>query len=636
MQKYSVFISYRRTGFETANLIAEKLRSIGYSVFFDVESLRGGKFNEQLFQVIDKCTDMVLVLPKDALDRCADKDDWVRKEVMYAMLKQKNIVPVMLNDFDWPNPMPSGMEDLKDYQAVTASERNTFDLAMQRLASYLKAPRRNRIMVTRIIGIIALVLILLGILFGVLRLSSLPVCKKAANEMCYNVGLIHQIYEIKDRIYVDWQEYLRTQASTQSIIRKQDLKDDLTEQTKQWETNIALIRSQARPQDGYTPIESMLLASRGLFTIELQCEKTQIESFCDDIDSLCVHIRQALEGTYQDTYEERRIQMDIDVATYCLNAYYYAYLSELSHIPSSAREMHRIMSTTWTLFPTESDNQSARYYDEKMMKEFDKANQIIANFGNYVNQQDSEINKLGQQLDELEKQIDAVSQTNTHDVDNQLHKTQEERVQMKGELVKQKKAQLAETEKQVEEVYSNILQSCQIAATDAESYQWGKICHLAEMLQLSVNSRRANPNSVISPNRVLCDLKALIDSYVTLHPESNAYMPSLKVFYQLVAEDKAFVGGQLVFAFLKGNKNTMDNVHKLYHVGDIIVKRNNQSITDYQSMVDAASSTPVISNGATYRGTVSYYRLEHNALVLHHDSVPNDTTILVGYRNVGE
>ena len=46
--KYDVFISYRRDAFESANLIAEKLRSAGYSVFFDLETLRAGKFNEQL------------------------------------------------------------------------------------------------------------------------------------------------------------------------------------------------------------------------------------------------------------------------------------------------------------------------------------------------------------------------------------------------------------------------------------------------------------------------------------------------------------------------------------------------------------------------------------------------------------
>ncbi|MCQ2347794.1 MAG: toll/interleukin-1 receptor domain-containing protein [Paludibacteraceae bacterium] len=408
MTKYSVFISYRRTGFDTANLIAEKLRFMGYSVFFDVESLRGGKFNEQLFQVIDSCTDMVLVLPKDALNRCADKDDWVRKEVMYAMLKQKNIVPVMLNDFDWPNPMPSGMEDLKDYQAVPASDRNTFDLAMQRLASYLKAPHRRRIMLTRVMGIVAVVLALLGILFGVLRLSSLPACKKAANEMCYNVGLVYQIYEKSEQMQTEWQQYQQSITIAQTTQRKQGLKEDMAEQIRHWQTDIAQLRAEIRPETDYTALEAMLLASRGLLTIELACEQPYIESLCDDIDTACVHMRRTISGEYYNSYSERMIQLDFAMLLHSLNAYYYAYLSELSHLPSSTREMHQVLSSTWRLFPTESDNQPAHYYDDKMQREFDKLDQMIKEYEVFLVQQESDLGEMEQQLDNIQVQLDSM------------------------------------------------------------------------------------------------------------------------------------------------------------------------------------------------------------------------------------
>ena len=144
--KYDIFISYRRTGgFESANLIAEKLRGMGYSVFFDVESLRSGKFNEQLYHVIEQCKDFVIVLPENGLDRCSNNDgkpneeDWIRKEVIHAIERQKNIVPVMLSGFEWPAQTPDGMVSLKDYQAITASNHETFDLAMLRLAGYLKS-----------------------------------------------------------------------------------------------------------------------------------------------------------------------------------------------------------------------------------------------------------------------------------------------------------------------------------------------------------------------------------------------------------------------------------------------------------------------------------------------------------------
>ena len=58
-ETYDIFISYRRTAYDTANLIAVKLRHAGYKVFFDVDTLTSGKFNEQLLEVIKGCKDFI-------------------------------------------------------------------------------------------------------------------------------------------------------------------------------------------------------------------------------------------------------------------------------------------------------------------------------------------------------------------------------------------------------------------------------------------------------------------------------------------------------------------------------------------------------------------------------------------------
>ena len=39
-------------------MIQDKLLNMGYKVFFDVESLRNGKFNIKLYSVIDECKDL--------------------------------------------------------------------------------------------------------------------------------------------------------------------------------------------------------------------------------------------------------------------------------------------------------------------------------------------------------------------------------------------------------------------------------------------------------------------------------------------------------------------------------------------------------------------------------------------------
>ena len=98
---------------------------MGYNVFIDVESLRAGKFNEALLDVIDNCKDFILVLSKNALDRCVNEDDWVRREVSHA---KKNIVPIMLRDFSFPEGLPDDIKEICNYQRITAARSlSTFD-----------------------------------------------------------------------------------------------------------------------------------------------------------------------------------------------------------------------------------------------------------------------------------------------------------------------------------------------------------------------------------------------------------------------------------------------------------------------------------------------------------------------------
>ena len=145
MIKYDIFISYRREGgYEAAELIATRLRSKGYSVFIDVDELRAGKFNEQLLKVIDGCTDFILVLPKNALDRCNDENDWVAREIKHAMKLKKNIIPVMLRGFEWPSTTIPGLEELCNYQSVIANSSEYFNNAIDKMEKiYLKSGKKG-------------------------------------------------------------------------------------------------------------------------------------------------------------------------------------------------------------------------------------------------------------------------------------------------------------------------------------------------------------------------------------------------------------------------------------------------------------------------------------------------------------
>ena len=142
MNEFEIFISYRRAGGEDmAGRIADRLRSFGYSVFYDVESMRAGKFNSQIYAAIDGCTDVLVVLPPNALERCSDPEDWVRIEIAYAIEKKKNIIPILMNGFDFPDDLPENIRTISDYEGIKVPQ-GFFDALITRLLSLLKNEKR--------------------------------------------------------------------------------------------------------------------------------------------------------------------------------------------------------------------------------------------------------------------------------------------------------------------------------------------------------------------------------------------------------------------------------------------------------------------------------------------------------------
>lgn len=98
--KYQIFISYRREGGDVlAGRLHERFTRMGYRVFYDIESLRSGDFNRALLEVIEECQDVLVVLPPGGLDRCVNKDDWVRQEIAHALKCGKTVIPIMMRNF---------------------------------------------------------------------------------------------------------------------------------------------------------------------------------------------------------------------------------------------------------------------------------------------------------------------------------------------------------------------------------------------------------------------------------------------------------------------------------------------------------------------------------------------------------
>jgi hypothetical protein len=100
----TVFISYRRTAVPWAQSIFQDLTQQGYDVFFDFQGIASGGFAEVILENIKARAHFLVLLSPGVLERCIDPTDLYRREIETALLFQRNIVPIMLEGFDFGAP----------------------------------------------------------------------------------------------------------------------------------------------------------------------------------------------------------------------------------------------------------------------------------------------------------------------------------------------------------------------------------------------------------------------------------------------------------------------------------------------------------------------------------------------------
>lgn len=136
----NIFISYRRAdGLEHARIIYLVLSNHGYSnIFFDYNSLRDGAFDIQIEQAIRSCTDFILILSPQSMNRCYITDDWVAHELRLAFKYQKTVIPVCINTpgFNWPNNFPSDLKRICTIQRHCMRTDEYFADSMRMLAKF--------------------------------------------------------------------------------------------------------------------------------------------------------------------------------------------------------------------------------------------------------------------------------------------------------------------------------------------------------------------------------------------------------------------------------------------------------------------------------------------------------------------
>jgi tetratricopeptide (TPR) repeat protein len=141
----TVFISYRRANGPWALAIFQNLKNDGYDVFIDYEGIPSGDFERVIVENIRARAHFLLLLTPSALERCSEPDDLFRREIEAALDSQRNIVPLMLESFDFGTPaianqLTGKLEAIKRYNALRVPV-DYFMEAMSRLREqYLNVP----------------------------------------------------------------------------------------------------------------------------------------------------------------------------------------------------------------------------------------------------------------------------------------------------------------------------------------------------------------------------------------------------------------------------------------------------------------------------------------------------------------
>jgi hypothetical protein len=637
---YDIFISYRRDGgFETASLITEKLRNAGYSVFFDLESLRSGKFNEQLFQVIESCRDFILILPKDGLDRCANETDWVRQEVIHAMKHKKNIIPVMLRDFVFPETLPVELEELQNYQGVAAGDHNYFDASVEKLKSYLKAKKGFTWRKYRSGFIVATLLLML--VSGVFLWNYLKeeqhftrLCIEQANLMSLGIAAINHNLDIAKSVHDEWDKF-RNKLSGTGTEDAPAAKREFIAWIENQKKNISPPSIECKISDETASV----LNKHGIKVSEIKAFYSmalprEVEGAVHYLNQLQIYAAEDYIPGIYDKFAHNSYQF-LDASG---KSSYYYFLGILSTMPKEVYKDFYKMQQYLYNFSEIPTNMSFDEYESKGDAMLKKAENIVMEMGSIVNTEDKDIEKLRHQLNEINEKTSGDKKKKDTDTEKEVAARIQNIQNMTVDVIEKQK-QLQETETKIEESMRNMIEKCKLAPDDDQYLMWGKILRIAttmaQTLARRTESQRLNEQEKkvaqakgydvsnwfsvkysLTMDEVLQELTDHLEQYMQYFPDTKSYVPAVKQFYTDVKNCKQTLCGMVVIA------TKDDMTHPVFKIGDIVLSRKGKTV----------NSTAGYKSVAETRGddTVTFLRLSDGKLQIYTNTIP-ETDVLVGF-----
>ncbi len=317
------------------------------------------------------------MLPLGALDRCVNQDDWVRREVMCAMEHKKNIIPIMLAGFEWPDPMPKGMEELCMYQSLAPMPDVYFDMQIQKLQGYLKSKaffrKRSRWIkgLSIAAGVIALILLIGYITYK-------PAAQKLADSLLLRTEEMREFDEIDEQGYQKWEQYLvQYLGATNEEDQREAIDSFLKVLGKLEKETATLLKTMQQNKIEVSKFHLPIFALHGIPATDLLLYDVFTESCFDELNHSFAYYREVIEeGNYNlPIVNLAKVNRASNRAN--VEMYYYQYLSTLSHLPESTHEKFYQLSPEWFNLPQSGLGLSDKEYERLSKMAAEKASAEI-------------------------------------------------------------------------------------------------------------------------------------------------------------------------------------------------------------------------------------------------------------------
>lgn len=551
---YDIFISYRREGgYDTAQLLYDRLTQKRYRVSFDLETLRGGKFNTQLYGRIEQCSDMLVVLSKDSLKlRENIDDDWFRLEIAHALKCGKNLVPVFLRDFQFPkkSELPEDVAGIVDFNGVTASQEH-FDSTLKKICRNFRAKPRRRIgLMAGVVAIGLLVVAGVGIGFNADRIFQYPFTNVAKQEVASFCGAVSQLSAA-------YNDFLSAKLD---FIHNGVRLSILSGSSSEYEAAIPqfmhqLAETKRRFDSAVEVLERVVKENSGL-----RVDRAYIPSFVEGLreefntaDELIALFKLSYDPNYQCSKANRIRLVDLKEREIGIYAEFFAYaimalFDEVSPGCKDLVDFCEVAAKQWTMLER---FRGVWLCDQKQIE--NNAEAVLNRLREVVNEQSQIIGNNSRELEQTRRD----AQKNLMDMGATPEAA--ERIQGKIEKVSNMKAQLDETQKAIEATRERMRKKFAPRDDDEVGILWGKALRF-----MSVNM----PDDAKLCIDALRKRKTLEFPSVALDVAETIFLSKIEV---------PFCGGVLVCGY-----EPPATSHAIYKIGDVITEVNGKTCRHFE------------------------------------------------------